>query len=157
MHRVLRPEPRQHAQLRDGRDPGRSLAEEGAALFVDTREVEGLGARNCASCHAIDGYVGPNGETAQGNVGPNLTHFMSREMFAGSIYNIYETAVDDDGNPIWGTWTDEPDVELLTEWLINAPALKAMRATGENAVGMPNLGLTEDEARAIAEYLLTLQ
>ena len=133
--------------------PEGSLAAEGAALFVQNYEVEGLGERNCASCHAIDGYVGPNGEPAQGNVGPNLTHLMSREVFAGSIYDLY---VREEGAD-WNEWTDEPDVDLLTQWIQNAPALKAMRPTGENAVGMPNLGLTEDESRALAEYLITLE
>lgn len=133
--------------------PEGSEAARGAELFVSNREVEGLGQRNCASCHAIDGYEGPGGETAQGNVGPDLTHLMSREMFAGAIYDLY---LREEG-AAWDDWSDEPDVELLTQWLVNAPELKAMRPTGENAVGMPNMGLSEDEARAIAEYLITLK
>lgn len=135
--------------------PEGSLAAEGAALFVDTRQIAGLGERNCASCHAIDGYEGPGGELAQGNVGPNLTHLYSREMFAGAIYDLYSLEDPDE----WGTWDrDDPDIDIMTEWLLNAPELKAMRATAETgAVGMPNLGLTPDEARALAEYLVTLQ
>lgn len=133
--------------------PEGSAAARGAELFVQDFEVEGLGTRNCASCHAISGYEGPNGESAQGNVGPNLTHLMSREVFAGAIYDLYVR--EDDA--AWNAWTDEPDVELLTEWLLDAPAMKAMRPTGDNAVGMPDLGLTEEQARDLAEYLITLQ
>ncbi len=128
-----------------------SDAAEGARLFAQLRDVEGLGQRACVSCHAISGYVGPDGEVAGAGVGPDLTHLMDREMFAGAIFDLYETS---DG---WGTWTDEPNVEDLVKWVQNAPEMKAMRATGENALGMPNLGLTEQEARQIVAYLLTLK
>ncbi len=122
-----------------------SLAARGKELFNQNFEVEGLGQRNCASCHMI------NGEGA--NVGPNLTHLMSREMFAGAIFDLYNTT---DG---WGTWDlDDPNVDDLKAWLINAPEMKAMRPTAETgAVGMPNLGLSEDEADALVAYLLTLE
>jgi hypothetical protein len=92
-----------------------------------------------------------NGEGAQ--VGPDLTHLMSREMFAGAIYDLYNTT---DG---WGTWDrEDPNTEDLKAWLLNAPEMKAMRATAETgAIGMPNLGLTDEEADALVAYLLTLE
>ena len=122
-----------------------SLAARGKELVSQSFQVEGLGDRACISCHAI------NGEGA--GVGPDLTHLMSREMFAGAIFDLY----DSDG--IWGNWDrSSPNVEDLTAWVRNAPEMKAMRATSETgAVGMPNLGLSQDEAAAIVEYLLTLE
>jgi cytochrome c oxidase subunit II len=120
-----------------------SLAARGKELFSQSYPVEGLGDRACISCHAI------NDEGA--NVGPNLTHLMSREMFAGAIFDLYQT------EGAWGTWTEEPNTEDLKAWVMNAPEMKAMRATGENAVGMPNMGLSSDEADAIVAYLLTLE
>ena len=75
-------------------------------------------------------------------------------MFAGAIFNLYER----DEDTVWGNWdTSKPDTEALIEWVMDAPSQKAMRATGENAVGMPNLGLTRDQAEAIVAYLLTLE
>lgn len=121
-----------------------SDAATGKELFAQPRQVEGVGQTSCIACHAI------NDQGA--NVGPNLTHLMSREMFAGSIFDLYQT---EDG---WGTWTDEPDTEQIKAWIMNAPSQKAMRPTAETgAVGMPNLGLTEEEADAIVAYLLTLE
>ena len=79
---------------------------------------------------------------------------MSREMFAGAIFDLYLR----DETTIWGNWTDEPDTEALKSWVMNAPEMKAMRPTAETGrVGMPNLGLSEDEAEAIVAYLLTLE
>ncbi len=127
-------------------------AAEGARLFSELRDVEGLGERACVSCHAIAGYTGPDGGSAAAGVGPNLTHLMDREMFAGAIFDLYER-----GEGVWGNWTDTPNEEDLVQWVMDAPSMKAMRATGENAVGMPNLGLTEQESRQIVAYLLTLK
>ncbi len=121
-----------------------SDAATGKELFAQSRQVEGLGETSCIACHAI------NDQGA--NVGPNLTHLMSREMFAGAIFDLYRTEGEE-----WGSWTEEPNTEDLKEWVMNAPDMKAMRATGENSVGMPDLGLSSDEADAIVAYLLTLE
>ena len=37
----------------------------------------------CIACHAIQGLQDQNGNPLQANGGPNLTHFASRECFAG--------------------------------------------------------------------------
>jgi cytochrome c oxidase subunit 2 len=141
------------AQLAPAEMPAEGTdAAEGARLFSEMRDVEGLGQRACVSCHAIAGYVGPDGGTAAAGVGPNLTHLMDREMFAGSIFDLYQR-----GEGSWGNWTDVPNEEDLVAWVMDAPSMKAMRATGQNAVGMPNLGLTEQESSQIVAYLLTLR
>jgi cytochrome c oxidase subunit II len=122
-------------------EPG-SLAAEGAALFGNFGPREGTSVQACVACHNI------SGANEGSRVGPDLTHLMSRERFAGAIYDLY--LKDADGN-----YTDEPNVELLKAWIKNAPALKAMQP--EFNVGMPNMNLTDEEVDAIVAYLLTLR
>jgi cytochrome c oxidase subunit 2 len=65
-----------------------------------------------------------------GVLGPDLTHFGSRATLgAGILPNTLDN---------------------LTAWLRDPGALKP-------AVKMPNLGLSEPEARALATYLLALK
>jgi cytochrome c oxidase subunit 2 len=63
-------------------------------------------------------------------VGPNLTHFHSRTVFAGSIF-------------------DNTDPNLRA-WLADPPAQKPGSV-------MPNLNLSEDEITKLIAYLDTLQ
>jgi cytochrome c oxidase subunit 2 len=65
-----------------------------------------------------------------GILGPDLTHFGSRTTFAAAMFP---------------TRTD-----ILTAWIRNAPALKP-------GVKMPALGLSDDQARAVAAYLIALK
>jgi len=108
----------------------------GAALFANT----------CVACHTIDGT------NAAGIVGPDLTHLMSRREFAGAIFDLYLR--DEAGN-----FTNQPNLALLADWVRCAPDLKAMRPTGENAVGMLCFEdvLSEADAANIAAYLATLR
>nr|MBA2725198.1 cytochrome c [Actinomycetota bacterium] len=82
----------------------------------------------CAGCHAIEGT------NAAGLTGPNLTHFASRETFAGAMFRR----------------TDEN----LTEWVSDAPGMKP-------GVTMPSgineLGLSPEDVDAIVAYLQTLR
>jgi cytochrome c oxidase subunit II len=66
-------------------------AARGQALFLDAR-------KQCISCHAVSGTA------AQGNIGPNLTYYGSRQTIAAGIL---------DYSP-----------ENLARWLHEAPALK---------------------------------
>lgn len=77
----------------------------------------------CSGCHAITGV-------AVGNVGPNLTHLASRQVFAGAIF-------------------DRNDVNLR-RWLSNPPAEKP-------GSKMPNLKLTDANITQLIAYLNTLQ
>ena len=70
------------------------------------------------------------GTEAAGRTGPNLSHVFSRTTFAGAVF---------DTTP-----------ENLTKWLKDPPGEK------EGSV-MPNLGLTDDEIRALVAYLETLK
>lgn len=109
-----------------------TLAAEGKEVFFS---------QACVACHTLDGtsFTTADGEelTAQSIVGPNLTHLMSREWFAGATFELTE--------------------ENLARWLENPPAMKPMRATEDPSVGMPDLGLTPEEVEALVAYLMTLR
>ena len=79
--------------------------------------------KGCASCHSITGI-------SAGQVGPNLTHFEQRHVFAGSIF-------------------DTNDLNLR-KWLRNPPEEKPGSI-------MPNLKLSEDEITQLIAYLDTLR
>ncbi len=123
-------------------EPG-SKAAEGEKLVVGG---------TCAACHTVRGaeVAVADGSTAKalGNVGPDLTHLMTRREFAGATFDLYRQGPD-------GTFTDEPDVENLKKWLRDPVAMKPMRPA--YGVGMPNLGLSEDEIDKIVAYLITLK
>jgi cytochrome c oxidase subunit 2 len=77
----------------------------------------------CIGCHTI-------GDTkAQGKVGPNLTHFATRGLFAGGVL---------DNTP-----------ENLTRWLTDPPAVKP-------GTVMPNLHLSPEQISALVAYLESL-
>ena len=79
-------------------------------------------------CHTINGYTA-------GQVGPNLTHFMSRKVFAGAIF--------------------PNNTEELRAWLRNPPGQKPMMPN--NGMGMPNLNLAENEISDLIAFLQTLK
>jgi cytochrome c oxidase subunit 2 len=122
-------------------EPTDELAQRGKELFGALPGRE----RACASCHAI------RGTDAQANIGPDLTHLMSREKYAGAILDLYVPAEEDTDI----SWTDEVDTELLAEWLRNPGELKAMQPGA--GYGMPDLNLDEDEIEALVAYLTTLR
>ena len=102
-----------------------TLAAEGRALYG---QLEGR--RSCAECHQVW-----EGEGARApNIGPDLTHLMSRDEFAGAIHDL--------------------DEENLREWLRDPLGMKAMQP--ERGIGMPDLNLTDDEVDALVAYLMTL-
>lgn len=95
--------------------PTEPLAVQGAQVFQQ---------RGCAGCHTIAGTQ------AQARVGPNLTHFGSRQTVAAGIM---------DNTP-----------ENLRTWLADPPGVKPGAA-------MPNLGLNAEELDALVAYLLALK
>ncbi len=78
----------------------------------------------CFACHTLQGT------DAQGKVGPDLTHFASRQTLAGGILD----------NP--------PD--NLTTWLANPQAVKP-------GTQMPDLGLSADKIAALVAFLEALK
>ena len=114
----------EHEQT-EAEEPTEGLAAEGARLFVEgTGEGTFPGGGACGSCHAVAGT------TAQGIVGPDLTHFASRETFAGATYDNTRAN--------------------MSSWLQDPPAMKP-------GVDMPDLGLTSEQIDALLAYLETLE
>jgi cytochrome c oxidase subunit 2 len=112
-------------EQQEAREPGQQLAAEGARLFVEgTGDGTFPGGGACGSCHTVQGT------TAQGIVGPDLTHFASRETFAGATYDRTRAN--------------------LSSWLADPPAMKP-------GVVMPDLGLTAEQIDALLAYLETLE
>lgn len=89
-------------------------AAEGQDLFLQT----------CATCHAI------KGTEAQSTTAPDLTHFASRDTFAGAMF--------------------ENTTENLKRWIDDPPAMKP-------GAKMPDYGLSAEEIDAVVAYLQTLE
>lgn len=101
-------------------EPGGAAAE-GARVFFET---------GCTVCHTVDGLLDQRGEPVPGNnSGPNLSHFASRDCFAGCIFDV----------------TDEN----LREWLDDPPARKP-------GSWMPDYGLTEEQIDQLIAFLNAL-
>lgn len=115
----------------------------------DALRISGANTWGCTSCHffggvdeAADAAIA-DGTGANVRQGPNLTHLGSRTTFAGAKYDL--------------------TVEDLAQWIYDAPGEKPAQCdksfaeSGERCKGMPSFkksGMTLDEARAIAEFLL---
>jgi cytochrome c oxidase subunit 2 len=103
--------------------PAGSAAAQGMDLFLK-------GA--CIQCHTIEGPMSAGGTPAAGGLGgPNLTHFASRDCFAGCIY-------------------ENRDTEQLAAWLRSPPAEKP-------GSFMPDYDLTEPQIDALVAYLEQLK
>jgi len=130
----------------------------------------------CAQCHVIKGVNEEKMKTATvpltAGVAPDLTHFMTRGTFAGSIFNLYDpvdpndpsvtlpasdvAAAGDPGLALLGGAVNTARVNRvsLEAWLRNPNAVKPNYAQGGR--GMPNLGLTEAQIDELVAYLETL-
>ena len=128
----------------------------------------------CAQCHVIKGINDAKMKETPpplvAGVAPDLTHFMTRGTFAGSIFNLYEpvssdgqplpmsdvAAAGDPGAVLTGGPVNTATVNRVTleAWLRNAPALKPMYPQGGR--GMPNLNLTEEQIDQLVAVLETL-
>ncbi len=93
----------------------------------------------CTNCHMFQGV-----STAE--VGPNLTHLADREIFAGGKYDL--------------------TYDNLWRWVYDAPSRKPnecprLPQPDPCRVGMPSfknsVGMTPEQAQAIAKFLLTLK
>lgn len=133
-------------QLEDAQAPDDELAAEGEEIFQ----------ARCTSCHLVEGL---NTDTYEGaaqvsGAAPNLTHFASRGIYAGGVFNLW---ADTDGDE--KVETEEIGGELernqLEAWLRNPPAEKPLAPTDNR--GMPNLGLSEADIDALVAYLTTLE
>ncbi len=97
------------------------LAAQGADIFAQT----------CTRCHTITGLRDQQGNEVPGAIeGPNLTHLMSRDCFAGCTLDM--------------------TTENLTKWVDDPPAMKPGSL-------MPDYNLSPDQIRAVVAYLETLK
>ena len=117
--RVIAHEPAEFEQwLEDQKQPAAAsvsgVAADGQELFM----------QNCVNCHAIEGT------DAKGTSAPNLTHFASRETFAGALF--------------------ENNAANLRRWIDNPAAVKP-------GALMPDYGLSAQEIDAVVAYLETLE
>ena len=107
-----------------------ALAQRGYEAF---RAVRTPASNSCVACHAIQGV-------SFGVLGPNLSHIASRTTIAGGML--------------------ENTAEHLASWLRDPAAVKPgegkLKGSGA-AMGMPNVGLTEDEIAGLVAYLETLR
>jgi cytochrome c oxidase subunit 2 len=106
------------------------LQRRGHELFMTARQPA---SNSCLACHAISGR-------SFGVLGPNLTHVGARSTLAGGLI--------------------PNDAENLASWLRDPSAIKPgtdMLKGDGSAVGMPTVGLTEDEITALAAYLQSLR
>jgi cytochrome c oxidase subunit 2 len=104
-----------------------SLAAQGQDLFSG---VAGPQTGWCIACHAVQGLKDANGNPVVQNGGPNLTHLMSRDCFAGCIFAM-----------------NQADLE---RWLKDPPEVKP-------GSWMPDYGLSDQQVRALVAYLMTLK
>ena len=117
--RVIVHEPAEFEQwLADQKEPAAASASGAAA---DGQEIF---MQNCVNCHAIEGT------DAKGTSAPNLTHFASRETFAGALF--------------------ENNAANLRRWIDNPAAVKP-------GALMPDYGLSAQEIDAVVAYLETLE
>ena len=149
-----------------------TLAKEGETVFLN----------QCTRCHQVNGLTRADGtpviaapdENVWSGAAPNLSHLMSRNTFAGAMFNLVTPECRTD---VWKSESmtfgakylagvDEPCLNQtdLRGWLRNAPAMKPMYAnpallaeTGGKYRGMPNLGLSESDIEKLVAYLLTLK
>lgn len=105
--------------------PPNGAAAEGLQVFLEA------GPAGCTECHAVAGLQDPSGETIRGsNNAPDLTHFASRECFAGCMF--------------------ENNDENLRRWLDDPPAMKPGSL-------MPDYELSPEEIEQLIAYLNTLE
>ena len=149
-----------------------SLAKEGEAVFIS----------QCTRCHQVNGLKREDGtpiiaapdENIVSGAAPNLSHLMSRNTFAGAMFDLLTPECRKD---VWQADSESfgqkylagVSEECLNQadlrgWLRNAPEKKPMYAnpallssTGGKYRGMPNLGLTESDIEKLVAYLLTLK
>ena len=118
--RVIAHEPAEFAawlagQQEEAAEPEDALARRGQEIFTGT----------CAACHAIQGVT-----EGTRNVGPDLTHFASRETFAGSMFELDEANL--------AAWIDDPSA-------VKPGSL------------MPDYNLSPEEIDAVVAYLMGLE
>jgi cytochrome c oxidase subunit II len=135
--------------------------QEGAAEPTgDADAIEGMETfrSTCSVCHLVSGPGGNeeffDGAALQSGAAPNLTHFASRGVFAGGVFDLWKD-LDGNGEVDTDEIGEQLNVADLQAWLRDPPAHKPMAP--DQARGMPNLNLSEEQIDALVAYLKTLE
>jgi cytochrome c oxidase subunit 2 len=116
--------------------PSGSLAAAGLDVFKT----------KCVSCHEIRGVDDVEGKAALvAGHAPDLTHLMSRQVFASGTFPLYVTNTD--GKLVFNR-------NQLEAWLRDPPGQLPMAP--DERRGMPNLHLSDTEIDQLVAYLQTL-
>lgn len=159
-------------QLAPYQSPADDLAKEGETVFLN----------QCVRCHQVNGLERADGspaiaapdENIVSGAAPNLSKLMSRNTFAGAMFDlltpacrrdVWEASPADFGSKyLAGVSDDCLNQTDLRGWLRNAPEMKPMYAnpallaeTGGKYRGMPYLALTESDIEKLVAYLVTLK
>ena len=149
-----------------------TLAKQGEEVFLN----------QCVRCHQVNGLTRADGtpaiaapdENVWSGAAPNLTRLMTRNTFAGAMFDLLSKQCRDE---VWNAPSDVVGAKYLvgvTEeclnqkdlraWLRNAPEVKPMYANPADLAisngkyrGMPYLALSEDDINKLVAYLLTLK
>jgi cytochrome c oxidase subunit 2 len=149
-----------------------TAAAEGEAVYI----------AQCARCHQVNGLQDAQGkpiisapdEYVYSGAAPNLTALMTRNTFAGAMFDLVNQKCRAD---VWGASSEEfgeaylkgvtedcLNQKDLRAWLRNAPEMKPMYAepnllepSDGKYRGMPYLALTEDDIDKLVDYLITLK
>ena len=149
-----------------------TLAAEGEAVYI----------AQCARCHQVNGLQDAQGkpiisapdENVYSGAAPNLTALMTRNTFAGAMFDlvtekcrsdVWDAKSEDFGRAYLKGVTEEClNQRDLRAWLRNAPEMKPMyvdpallQPSDGKYRGMPYLALTEDDIDKLVAYLLTLK
>ena len=145
-------------------------------------EGEAVYIAQCSRCHQVNGLKDSQGkpiisapdENVYSGAAPNLTALMTRNTFAGAMFDLVTQKCRAD---VWDATSEEFGEQYLkgvTEeclnqkdlraWLRNAPEMKPMYAdptllepSDGKYRGMPYLALSEDDIDKLVAYLLTLK
>jgi cytochrome c oxidase subunit 2 len=145
-------------------------------------EGEAVYIAQCARCHQVNGLQDAQGkpiisapdEYVYSGAAPNLTALMTRNTFAGAMFDMVNQKCRAD---VWGASSEEfgeaylkgvtedcLNQKDLRAWLRNAPEMKPMYAepnllepSDGKYRGMPYLALSEDDIDKLVAYLLTLK
>jgi len=98
--------------------------------------------KGCVGCHTI------KGTTAVGEIGPDLTHFGSRLTIASNALHKGKEGVT--FTEFFDNPTKDPELINLKRWLQHPPEVKPGSL-------MPALGITDDEADILANFLENLK
>jgi cytochrome c oxidase subunit 2 len=135
-------------QLKGAQNPTDQLALEGQQVFRTS----------CSQCHRVRGPGGDDqefkGAALVSGEAPDLTHFATRGVFAGAVFDLWIDQ-NDNGEIETSEIGKQLNVAALKQWLEDPPGQVPMAP--DEGRGMPNLHLTPSQIDQLIAYLRTLE